>query len=198
MNDAEYIFKQTASERKRNGYGDYHKKRQGGRQVRLPSDHLSKKEREAMNGECLTYNMNAPVQWWQFRDWPDDLKTEYLQRLEESYRASTLDISLMMHTSYDNIRLLKQRLGLASKRGGKRPGVDKKAWAEFCGVAPAPDLEPTLPESPLNCAETPAEETPKCEEPTPEKIDHSTIMNLAILLDALKGSGAKLTIEVTL
>ena len=151
-----------------------------------------------MNGECLTYNMNGPVKWATFKYWPEDIQREYLQKLEEVYRASTLDISLMMHTSYDNIRLLKQRLGLASKRGGKRLGVDKKAWAEFCGVAPAPDLEPTLPASPLNCEETAAEETPKCEEPAPEKIDNSTIMNLAILLDALKGSGAKLTIEVTL
>ena len=196
MNDAEYIFKQTSAERKRIGRGDYHKKRQGGRQVRLPSDHLSKKEREAMNGECLTYNMNGPVKWATFKYWPEDIQREYLQKLEEVYRASTLDISLMMHTSYDNIRLLKQRLGLASKRGGKRPGVDKKAWAEFCGVAPAPDLEPPIEKCP-DPTEEPAE---KCPETPSEKVhlNSDSIMNIAIRLDALKGSGAKLTIEVVL
>ena len=196
MNDAEYIFNQTASERKRIGRGDWYKKRQGGRQVRLPSDHMTAKEIKERSGPCMSYNMNAPVHWLDFKMWPDDIKTEYLQRLEESYRASTLDISLMMHTSYDNIRLLKQRLGIASKRGGNRPGVDKKAWAEFCGVAPAPDLEPPIEK----CPETPEENAQKCPETPSEKVhlNSDSILNLAILLDALKGSGAKLTIEVTL
>ena len=51
MNDAEYLFKQTSSERKRIGRGDYNKKRQGGKAIRFPSDHLTKKEIEAMSGE---------------------------------------------------------------------------------------------------------------------------------------------------
>lgn len=38
----------------------------------------------------------------------------------------------------------------------------------------------------------------KEEKQEPIKVDSSGIMNIAILLDALKGSGAKLTIEVTL
>ncbi|MBQ6397390.1 MAG: hypothetical protein IJI06_04480 [Oscillospiraceae bacterium] len=208
MNDAAYIFKQTSAERKRIGRGDYNKKRQGGRYVRLPSDNMTKKEKEAMNSVCLSYNMNAPVKWWQFKDWPDDIKTEYLQRLNEIYRASTLDISLMMGTSYDNIRLLKQRLGLASKRGGKRPGVDKKLWAEFCGT---PEAVSDLGEESVKCAQqtdgkvsksedSPSEKVPNCAEIPSEKVRLGTdsIMNIAILLDALKGSGAKLTIEVTL
>ena len=200
MNDAEYIFKQTASERKRNGYGDYHKKRQGGRQVRLPSDHLSKKELAALSSDVTKFNLNAPVCWAEFKNWPNDLKIEYLQKLEHRYFATTDIVAAMMGIGYKPLAQLKRDLGIPSKRGGKRPPLDVVGWAAFCGtpVVTAPDPEQILPASPLNCEETQAEEMPKCEEPEPEKIDNSTIMNLAILLDALKGSGAKLTIEVTL
>ena len=47
MTDAEYLFRQTSKERKRNGIGDFHKKRGGGKVVRFPSDHLSRKEKKA-------------------------------------------------------------------------------------------------------------------------------------------------------
>ena len=43
MKDAEYLFKQTEIERKKLGYGDRHKKRGGGRYVRLPSDNMTKR-----------------------------------------------------------------------------------------------------------------------------------------------------------
>lgn len=43
MTEAERLFRQTEIERKRLGYGDKHKKRGGGRYVRLPSDNMTKK-----------------------------------------------------------------------------------------------------------------------------------------------------------
>ena len=42
--------------------------------VKFPSDNLTKKEREAMNGKCETYRMNDPMTWEQFKAMPDDLK----------------------------------------------------------------------------------------------------------------------------
>lgn len=55
MTDAEYLFKLTERERKRNARGAKNKIKGGGGAVRLPSDNLTKKEREAMNGETVTY-----------------------------------------------------------------------------------------------------------------------------------------------
>ena len=199
MNDAEYIFKQTSAERKRNGYGDYHKKRQGGRQVRLPSDHLSKKEIEAMSGECVTYNMKAPVKWSAFKEWPDDIQREYLKNLEDSFHAKTEDVAGMMSTGYDNIRMLKKALGIASGRGGKRPPLDENGWTAFLTGGYFVSSQP-LPSEVEKCPETPADSIEKCPASSSEKLqlNSDSIMNLAILLDALKGTGAKLTIEVTL
>lgn len=59
MTDEEYLFRQTEIERKRIGYGDRNKKRQGGRYVRLPSDNLSRKERNAMNHEHRAHAQRA-------------------------------------------------------------------------------------------------------------------------------------------
>lgn len=209
MNDAEYIFKQTSAERKRIGRGDYHKKRQGGRQVRLPSDHMTKKELAALSSDVTQFNLNAPVCWAEFKNWPDDLKIEYLQKLETRYHATTEDIAIMMDIGYKPLAQLKRDLGIAGKRGGKRPPLDTDGWERFWIVN-----DPRVLASAEKCpepTEEPAEKSPElpvchgdCGSPTEEEakkkiaLGMDSVMNIAILLDALKGSGAKLTIEVTL
>ena len=208
MNDAEYIFKQTASERKRNGYGDFHKKRQGGRQVRLPSDHLSKKELAKLSSEVTKINLNAPVCWAEFKNWPDDLKIEYLQKLETRYHATTEDIAFMMGIGYKPLAKLKRDLGIAGKRGGRRLPLDIVAWTAFLNPnvlvekCPEPTEEPAekLPEekTPASAILELQEEATKKEEEKKAVLGMDSVMNIAILLDALKGSGAKLTIEVVL
>lgn len=199
MTDAEYLFKTTSAERKRNGVGDFHKKRGGGRYVRLPSDHLTKKEKEKMNGEVHNFNLSAPTRWHEFITWPKDLQIEYIQRLEEAYHAKNEDIAGMLDVSKSCYRKYKNSLGLKSKAGHGKP-LDQDGWAKFIGAnefAPEIIIEKKSESSPVveEKVELPEEKEEKQE---PIKIDHSSIMNIAILLDALKGSGAKLTIEVTL
>lgn len=197
MTDAEYIFKSTSAERKRIGRGDFNKKRKGGRFVRLPSDNLTKKEREKMNGECLQYNMNAPVKWSEFLTWPQDLQCEYIEKLTDFYNAKNEDIAKMFGVSVSQYRKLKNSLGIKGKAGHGNPLL-KTEWDIFLGVDdPFEEVE----FSPVDAekVELPEKKEQKnVEEPAPVKVDTSSIMNIAILLDALKGTGAKLTIEVTL
>ena len=195
MTDEEYIFRQISAERKRNGRGAFNKKRKGGRFVRLPSDHLSKKEREKMNGEVTKYNMNAPVAWAEFKKWPKDLAGEYILRLEEAYDAKSADIAGMLGISRSCYCKFKSTLGIKGKLGHGKP-IDRGGWAKFLGANEfAPEV--LVKSSPV--VEEKVELPEKKEEkPEPIKVDTSSIMNIAILLDALKGSGAKLTIEVTL
>ena len=195
MNDAEYIFNQTSAERKRNGYGDFHKKRQGGRQVRLPSDHLSKKELAKLSSDVTKFNLNAPVCWAEFKNWPDDLKIEYLQKLETKYHATTEDIAIMMGIGYKPLAKLKRNLGIAAKRGGKRPPLDIIAWRAFRNPNVLVEKCPELTEEPAEKSpETPTQE----DDEKKVKLGMDSVMNIAILLDKLRGTGAKLTIEVTL
>ena len=201
MTDAEYIFKTTSAERKRIGRGDFSKKRKGGRFVRLPSDNLTKKEREKMNGECLQYNMNAPVAWQEFKRWPKDLQIEYLERLTDTYNAKAADLAKMFGISVSLYRKYKYGIGFVEKKG-HTASLLQPDWDIFLGVDdPFEEVE----FSPSNVAEEQFEEKKEpftirdaCVEHMKEEVKQVDIQNIAAMLRALVGTGAKLTIEVTL
>ena len=149
-----------------------------------------------MNGEVTSYNMNVPVSWETFKKWPQDLAREYIRRLEEAYNARTEDIAGMMGIGMWSLQQYRKKLNCPARIGGKRKPVDHDGWAKFIG---ANEFDPVIH---VGSSPEVAEkvELPEKKEEKPEtiKVDSSSIMNIAILLDALKGSGAKLTIEVTL
>lgn len=172
MNDEEYLFNLTASERKRNGLGTFNEVRQGGRNVRLPSDKLSRKELAKMSEECKTYPMNAPVAWATFKTWPADIRREYFKTLDERYSPTAQMYAEMFGTSawcvYDMRKTLKYPLGRTAKK-------EHGDWANFASTTQPAEIQPAEVKAELNNAE-----------------------NIAALLRLLQGTGAKLTIEVTL
>jgi hypothetical protein len=85
MTDAEYIFKQTELKRKKIGYGDRHKKRQGGKTVRFPSDYMTKKERQAMNGDVVTYKQKDLYTRQEWLALPEDLRLKWVNSLINRY-----------------------------------------------------------------------------------------------------------------
>lgn len=212
MTDEEYLFRQTEIERKRNARGDFNKKRQGGRRVRLPSDHMSKKEWQKMNGEVKTYNMNAPVGWKEFFTWPADIQRDYITRLEFVYHAKTHDIADMLGISECRLQEYRRELGIQNKRGGKRPKLDEENWKKFLGeelpfeaIPPEPPEDPTCrvpgsmdfaPGNDPNASNA-SPNASNASSNEPDELDEG-VLRLAMLLQALKGTGAKLTIEVTL
>lgn len=202
MNDAEYLFKQTSLERKRIGRGDYNKKRQGGKTIRFPSDYLTKKEREMMNGNTKTYHMERPVKWADFKNWPDDLKRAYLLGLREKFHAFTTPVASMLGVSTVTLSNLQRDLGIPLPSGGKRPALKVVDWERFLNGEP--EELPQVEEEPIPEAEPefsePEFSEPK-EEPKPEApkgMDFDRALSLAMVLLSLQGSGTKLTIEVTL
>ncbi len=201
MTDEEYIFRQTSAERKRIGRGDFNKKRKGGRFVRLPSDNLTAKEKRALNSEVTNYNMNVPVAWAEFKKWPQDLACEYIQRLEEAYNAKSEDIAEMLGVSRSYYFKYKSSLGIKRKPGRGKP-IDRDGWAKFLG---ANEFDPVELPSCVFADSSEEKEEPKtytirdaCVEHMKEEVKQIDIHNIATLLQALAGTGAKLTIEVTL
>ena len=182
MTDEEYLFRQTERDRKRVGRGALHKK--GGsksKKCSLPSDNLTAKELKKMSGPVVSYKMNAPVKWAEFKQWPDEIQRDYISLLVEKYSVGTPELAEMFGVKDDTVAILRRALGIGAKRGGKRPPVSRE-WRVFTGEAEEP--------VPIEKCEEPCEkDTEKCED---------EILRLAALLSALKGSGAKLTIEVTL
>ena len=191
MTDAEYLFKQTERERKRNSYGEKNKKRGGGRIVRLPSDNLTKKEREAMNGETVTYKVHSPVKWPEFKRWPPDIQREYFKRLDTSYRPTAEMYAAMFGVSKNTVSVLRAQLGIKTGNRG-RDLPDAAGWQRFTNRGggeeeKAPPEEASEKEL-YEGAKTILEEDERA-------VDAERI---AGMLRALIGTGAKLTIEVTL
>ena len=48
--------------------------------VRMPSDSLSRKERQGLNGEVTTYNIGKPMTWEEYNALPEDIQTMYRKR----------------------------------------------------------------------------------------------------------------------
>lgn len=202
MTDEEYVFRQTEIERKKLGYGDRCKKRGGGRYVRLPSDHMTKKEREAMNGECFSYEMGKPHTAAELRIWPERVRKEYIGGLIEKYHPTLDMLGEMLNYTRPTVCNYLKRLGLGTGRTGPNRGAepDVMGWRLFLGSEKAEEVHETVKE------EVPeVEDAPVQEELEEQKDQHviqtsvkSDIHNIAQLLQSLAGTGAKLTIEVTL
>lgn len=98
----------------------------GGR-VRLPSDYLTKKELEKMNGECKAYRLNGPMAWQEFKSMPDDIKATYIKMIREKFGASTTNIADMLGVTTWSVGQVLRPLGLADARGTRRV-LNEDAW----------------------------------------------------------------------
>ncbi len=76
-------IKNSASKKNRTGRGP----------IRFHHDYLTKKELEAMNGECKTYDMKHFYTWQEFKSMPEHIQTEYLNYIINKYACSVQDIS---------------------------------------------------------------------------------------------------------
>lgn len=199
MNDAEYLFRQTSAERKRIGRGDFNKKRQGGKQVRLPSDNLSRKEWEKMNGECKSYDMAKPVAWESFKQWPADLQRSYLLGLGEKFGIGVAHLADMFHISRCSIYNLTNKLNV--HLDGRHPSRDLKPWFAFVnGEALEAPVKAELPPEVLAPSE---EETSAIKDPGPVKVDMTDPADLRIeylccLLKSLKGTGTVIELKIVI
>lgn len=194
MTDAEYLFKLTERERKRNARGEKNKIKGGGGAVRLPSDNLTKKEREAMNGETVTYKVHSPVKWPEFKRWPPDIQREYFKRLDTSYRPTAAMYAEMFEIGVTAIGKLRAQLGIKTgNRGRSLPFYD--GWQRFTNRGGGEE-EKAAPET---------EKTEKPEASAPiMRMDKDGISfepsfdPVVEMIRSLRGTGAKVTIEVTL
>lgn len=134
MNDIEFILKEDIKEKKKAGSG-YRYKKNGSKSKKctLPSDHLSKKEIEKMNGECKVYNLNKPMSYSNFCAMPVDLQIKYLEMLRDKFGANQTEISKMMGVAPSTLASHRYKF-LNNKPvfpSSNRPKLDKEAWNKF-------------------------------------------------------------------
>lgn len=134
MNDIEFMLKEDIKEKKKAGCG-YRYKKNGSKskKCRLPSDSLSKKEIEKMNGECKVYNLNKPMSYSNFCAMPVDLQIKYLEMLRDKFGANQTEISKMMGVADTTLASHRVKF-LGSKpifRRYKHSRIDVEAWNRF-------------------------------------------------------------------
>lgn len=129
MTDEKYTFITDVAEKKRIARGAFNKRTHNGKggKVRFPSDYLSNKERNKMNGEIREYRMNSPITYAEFKKYPDDLKKKYIQRLRDMFDVPDKDIAEMMGV---NAKTLATALAKIDARGGRR-GKRKADYVAF-------------------------------------------------------------------
>lgn len=123
MTDEKYTFVMDVAEKKRTARGAFNKRTHNGKRggVKFPSDYMTKKERNKMNGEVKNYIMNALITYAEFKKYPDDLKIEYITRLRNLFDVPDTAIAEMLGISSRTLRPMLVKLGIpAGRRGARR------------------------------------------------------------------------------
>lgn len=156
MTDEKYVFISDIKEKRSIGRSSYNRKTHAGKggRVRLPSDYMTKKERDAMNGEVQSYKINKPMTWVEYKAMPDDVKVMYITAIQNRYGAPATKIAEMLGVPQQTFAREMKRIGLAKGKNAKRGKFDKENWYRWCNGAP--EEIPT--------EETPVEEIEEAEE----------------------------------
>lgn len=94
LSDEAYVYQQDIKEKKSAGRGAFHKKNGSkSKRCKFPSDYLTKKEKMAMNGECVSYDMKKFYTYEEFKTFPDDIQLKYINCLINRYNVTVSAIA---------------------------------------------------------------------------------------------------------
>ena len=203
MDDAKYVLLMDTIDKKKTARGYYKKVRGGGKYVKMPSDTLTEGEKKKMNGPVVSYNLTQPYTWGEFKKLPDHIQVEYFRSINRAYTTNAAWLGEMFGVSSDTvIRWMKAHNIKSFDRGGWIPPEAKERWKEFIKSRETPqkNVSPNTEKEHLTL--TPIEPAPKESVEMAEKLTEIPVSvlrpNIADLIAALSGTGAKLTIEVVL
>lgn len=156
MNDVRYEFMQDCKDKKITARSARNTRTHNGKagHVRLPSDNLTKKEREALNGECVKYaSLKKPMTWSEFKDLPGDLKVEYIKSLREKFKVPNTALAEMFGISVTLITRYFKCLGLSigSASGSGNRTWDREGFLAWRGGAEDGAVKPS--ETPVDTSE---------------------------------------------
>lgn len=163
MTDEKFVFVSDCADKKRTARGIHNKRTHAGKggKVIFPSDYLTRKEREAMNGEVKTYALNRPMRWKEFKLLPDDVRREYIENLQKRFGVMQKDLAVMFGVSVNSVGLETKKLGIKFPRRGGWANTNNGGFRAFCAEEPKAD--------PIEAPTETKPSAPKDEEP-PEEV----------------------------
>lgn len=137
MNDYEYTFNQDVREKKSIAHSARNRKNGSkSKYVSLPHDHLTKKQKEALNGPVEIIQLGKPMDWATFKGIRKDLQEQYLRSLIDRYSASMGEVAEMMGTTRATLSSykFKSKLDVVFPNIGRRKKTPDQleAWRKFC------------------------------------------------------------------
>lgn len=99
--------------------------------VRLPSDFLTEKQLEALNGECKTYRLGEPMSFGHFADMPADLRVMYIRKLREKFNVPDMEIARMFGITIDMLLYYYQALGIKPSPVTNADAWNVVGWSEW-------------------------------------------------------------------
>lgn len=91
----------------------------------------TKKECDALCGECVSYDLGKPQPWEIVSTWPEDIRREYLKKLYWDYGGSWREIADLLGTTYDRIHDLFNEYSIPRRPRGPKSAADKANWSAF-------------------------------------------------------------------
>lgn len=203
MTDEEFVLRQEIRERKAMGRGAYHKKNGSkSKYCSLPSDHLTNTEKKRRNGEVKTYNISRVITNYEdFKKLPPDLMQTYISNCRNKFGAMGSDIAASMDVQCKTFYTFLYRKNIPIGKGGrKKLSLD---WRRFVlgeiDINGKELIEEKVEEPKVEVESIPAIDWVEPEKPIKITDDDIPLgASIGAIIEALKGSGAKLTIELTL
>lgn len=157
------------------------------RYVALPSDGMTQKQWKEKNGKVVSYSMNKPMDWNQFRMISGEMQTDYIKRLQEDYGANAHMLSEMFGVSPFTVLeyCKKHKLGVTFPRGGRVSEMKAEAFKRFLSQPEevVPQEEP----------EQECEETTDATEPTEKHTAVSSRSHISEFSVSFRGTSESLS-----
>lgn len=163
MDDAEYLFRTDAAEKKRIARGAFAQVRGGykGKSLGLRQEHMTDREWKKMNGSTQQWNLSKPMNYAGFKEMPDDLKRDYILRLQREYHANDAVLTDLLGISRSMVSTIRKYLKIPSLDGkgrGRMSAEDRDRFARWRLGLPEKMSTEEEPEPKPEHAESAAEE----------------------------------------
>lgn len=111
----------------------HHKVGSKSRKVTLGSDRLSKKQWLERCGPVMSYQLNKPVRWVEFKSYPKDIAEQYLRGITERFHPTSRKIAEMLGVSVSTLDRYCRAAGLSidTRRGARMSEEDLLAFNDF-------------------------------------------------------------------
>jgi hypothetical protein len=118
MSDEAYDYYEDTKEKKFTARSARNKKGHTGKMgaMRTAADYMTQKQLRALNGECKTYRLGAPMTWEEFSGMPDDLKVMYIKKVRKEYFVPDDILASSMGVEHDTFRATIISLKLSPRK----------------------------------------------------------------------------------